>query len=203
MNSRIDCRSTFCPDWFPVFCCCLLFFLGPGSRASDGAFLTREISPPAPSWLQLEPIAEDMVINGLPARVWMFTSRRKPREILNFYRGRWQGPDQVRQASLKGWVILSHVKGKRLYTVQVRQDGTFGSRGYVAISTPSSRTIGKPGTGVPMPVGSRVVQDLVMDDAGQKARMVLFVNTKTVEENGVFYQRQYSGAGWKKEMDRK
>jgi hypothetical protein len=46
---------------------------------------------PAPDWLKRTPVAEKMIIHGIPSQVVYFEAERDVEEVLEFYRRTWQG----------------------------------------------------------------------------------------------------------------
>jgi hypothetical protein len=166
--------------------------------------LARHKKAPAPHWLELRSVAQEMRINGVASKVWTFNSNRGPEEILSFYRDLWQpggGRGKgVREAEIAPWKILSHLQGKLLYTVQVRKNDSLGASGYVALSNMAASASHATGAAPALP-GSRVLNDTWSKDPGQTGETILLVNQKTPRENSLFYKGYYGDRGWSKEME--
>ncbi len=178
---------------------------GPWVQNCLGVSFRSQKTAPAPPWLQLSAVAEEMRINGLPAKVWVFSSNRSPEKILSFYRDLWQpggtGNEGIREADIFPWKILSHLQGKLLYTVQVRENGSLGASGYVALSNMAVTAGSHTGPEVPALPGSQIMNNTWTKDGAQTGDTILLINNGTPLENSLFYKTHFSDLGWKNEME--
>lgn len=154
---------------------------------------------PTPSWVNFDSVAENMVINGLPSEVYYFSSDRPSEETLNFYRKRWQShPDYspgYRESQVSQWTILARTESGKLITLQIQNDTESSSLGYFAIADMSAtRTLSK--TDVPMPAGSKILNQSITEDGGIKSSVNLISNSLSPEANVDFYLDYYRREGW-------
>lgn len=175
----------------------LFFFLQFIAPAPDLSALEML---PVPNWLEARQVADRMVINGLPSRVYYFTTQHSPEAVVDYYRQHWQqaGEKKFKEQCFAHWHIISALQDKMLYTVQARQTGE-GSSGYLAVS--DLKAIRKNNrSAIPSMRGSKVVNDTMSYDPGQKGRTVQLQNSFSVLSNTSFYQQHYGGLGWTVEV---
>ena len=154
---------------------------------------------PAPSWMKLEKIGDKMITNGLPATVYAFSTARSAGDVFTWYRDAWQnrgGAEKaVREAYVPPWRVLSHVEGRLLYTVQIRDDARPGAIGYLAVTEPDNiRMTGK--DDIPALAGSRTGNTVQFVDNGRKSQVLQLENSYTLEQNAAFYAKYYADHGW-------
>jgi len=153
-----------------------------------------------PGWLEAEPVADKMIINGLPAKVYSLTAQQSPEAIVDYYRHIWQeAGENISEQQVAYWSILSALRNKKLYTVQVTTDAEGRSSGYLVVSDlkTAEKYKAKP---IPSMRGSRVLNDTVSVDPGQRGRTVQLQNSFSVESNVSFYRNHYRGLGWRREV---
>ena len=140
-----------------------------------------------------------MITNGLPATVYAFSTTRSAGEVFTWYRDAWQnrgGAEKaVREAYVPPWRVLSHVEGRLLYTVQIRDDTRPGAIGYLAVTEPDNiRMTGK--NDIPALAGSRTGNTVQFVDNGRKSQVRQLENSYTLEQNAAFYAKYYADHGW-------
>ncbi len=205
MNSDTFFQQKIYPEYLrPGLCFLLLFWVAaiagiPGeSRAA--------VDIPSPDWLDRTPIANNMVINGLPSMVYYFETSRKMEELLEFYRQRWDESAAkkagYREATAGPWHVISRLEGRYLFTVQAQQKDSFTTKGYLAIG--DLQAIDRhndPGKGVPKMNGSKVINDLTSYDPGKKGRTLMIANNFSVSGNSDYYRNYYLSRGWGQLID--
>lgn len=161
---------------------------------------------PTPSWMETAPVANTMIINGLPSTVHFFKADRKLDDLFEYYRRQWRGGSEDRSAyrevDAAPWHVIAKLDGRYLLTVQARSKDSFSSEGYLAVGDLKAYQGNKERGGrVPKMKGSKVLNDLTSYDPGKKGRTLLVVNTYSVESNSEFYRKHYLSRGWGQIMD--
>jgi hypothetical protein len=174
----------------PAVLCLLLF-----TRSS----LARLADYPTPSWLHFNTIAENMVINGLTSEVYYFISESSSEKTLKFYRNKWQShPDYTpgyKESWVAPWHILARTESDKLITLQIQDDSENSSLGYFTIADlASSKT--KKRADVPMPSGSRILNQSLSEDGDKTSSVTLVSNTASISSNTDFYLDYFLGEGW-------
>ena len=182
--------------WYLTFF--LIFFMtmcGSPAQAAYGKF-------PAPGWLGVVLIADEMVINGLPSQVQTFTSDKSIDTLLDFYRKRWLGTPAYKESRAVPWHIIAKYDGRFLYTVQVRQENTFRISGYLAMADLQGMQEKKrQKETVPQMSGTAIVNDSTTHDSDRTGRALILTNSYSTESNSLFYRNYYADRGWEKLMD--
>lgn len=159
---------------------------------------------PVPDWLSPATVGEKMVINGLPSTVYRFETHETVDALLDFYRDTWrdEGKNSYREAHVAPWYVISRLVRNYLYTVQVKEEGSFTISGYLAVgdlaAMEKSRKHDKP---VPLMDGSTVLNDVTSFDPGQKGRTVMLANKYSASGNSQFYRNYFRDRGWATVMD--
>jgi hypothetical protein len=156
---------------------------------------------PTPSWMEKTGVANKMIINGLTSTVQHFHADRKLKELLEFYRQRWDesyaGRSGYREAAVAPWHVISRLQGHYLLTVQAKATDALTCEGYLAVGDLGDvRKKKDSDPSVPKMEGSKVINDTVSFDPGKKGRTVMIVNDFSVSRNGVFYRHYYLDRGW-------
>lgn len=170
-------------------------------------FAARQETIPTPDWIAASPIAEKMVINGIPSVVHSFEADRSVEEVQQYYRQKWgrdaSGKKRYREATVFPWHVLSKLEGRYLYTVQVKEKNSFESGGFLAVA--DLRQIEKKQEGeadIPRMANSRLINDTKSFDPGQEARTSMILNDYSVATNSSFYRDYYLDRGWTKMEDK-
>lgn len=158
---------------------------------------------PAPDDAIVTTVGENMTFNGVNMSAYELRSDKAPQAVLDFYRKSWGtgGPDggvSYAEKKFGEWVILTHVDGDDVYTVQAQpgamDKGTFALLG---VSDMSSRRIGQDiGKDFPQLPGSNVQSDLVAQDQGVRSRTVMLTNRASVQQNLDYYAKYFFEKGW-------
>lgn len=164
------------------------------------------VTIPAPAWMELTPVAEKMVVGGLPSTVLYFRAKRKPEEVIAFYRKSWDeggsGRSGYREADGAPWRVISRLEDRYLMTVQVKEKDAFTSDGYLATADLKEvRAESKKAGIIPSLQGSDIVNDLTSYDPGSKSRTVMLVNGYSVARNSDYYRDYYLERGWGQAVD--
>lgn len=156
--------------------------------------------PPPPNSLVQE-IAKDVVINGLPQSIKIYTSEISVKEVVNFYRSEWSslgvGPPIVDAIDNKKIISLATEEGY-FFTVMAEPRAGSGSIGNMSIAflDRMKENGPKPGADFPMPEDSQVASDMVSHDFGKRARMILLRNSYSMDYNKRFYNSSFKFGGW-------
>ncbi|BDD88929.1 hypothetical protein [Desulfofustis limnaeus] len=154
-----------------------------------------------PSWLEIRPVSEAMIISGFSAGAQHLASQRPAAVVLDYYRDLWQcgaGDERCRLAVLPPWQVLSRFDGRHLEYVQVRDDG-LGATGYLAVSDFAANRR-PPGSDIPVMQGSRVVHELSTSDPGKQGRVLQVRNGYSVASNGSFYRTYFMDRNWQPQV---
>lgn len=156
---------------------------------------------PVPDWMQKTFIADKMIINGMPSVVYSFVADRNSDTVLEFYRRQWDQPHSggkgYREAGVEPWRVISRLAGRYLFTVQVKDDNTFTSSGFLAVADLHKIENNKNDQHeIPRMANSQIINDTKSFDSGQQGRTSMIVNKFSVATNGSFYQEYYLNRGW-------
>lgn len=160
---------------------------------------------PIPPWLETTLVAEEMVVNGLPARVHEVAGEYDLEKVLQFYRKKWRSGKQqsIKETAIAPWHILNRLDAPYLYTVQLKQTGPFSIQGYLVVSDTKALDKKQIQEKVPAISGSRTLNDYRSNDLGKKGRVILLSNTHTLGANHDYYDTYYRDHGWYSEINRK
>jgi len=159
--------------------------------------------PPASS---VEWVSQNMQLNGMSMRVRRFQTDRPMENVLRYYRQFWRTPvlaelPGYKEAGTGPWQLITRIEADRFLSVQVQPNGTGkGSWGYLGESTGDEDSIAKTknsGKGFPSMRNSKVINDLVSNDAGKRGRTLMIANSFTPRANASYYRQHYTNKGWK------
>jgi len=155
---------------------------------------------PSPESVSVVIVGEDMRINGLPTKIWEFSTAQPPEEVLSYYRREWKKPavpdsPGFIEEEAGGWQVISRSEDPYLYTVQVVESSMGSSKGFLAVSRPME-LVGYQADGFAKPAGSEILSDVFSDDAGKRGRVIQFKNSQSIEANYNFYRNRYLADGW-------
>lgn len=104
--------------------------------ASTGHAAAAWPEMPDPPRSHVEWVAQDMKVDGLPARIEHFDSELTPDEVLGFYRARWlhNTVGEPKAVASGGWQGLSTLQGTFQLVVQVRAKKPQGSEGMLSVA---------------------------------------------------------------------
>lgn len=200
--SRISACTTFTYFYFSVIQRCILYMtLALIFCMLSAPMLHAAADFPAPDWLRRTPIAEKMIIHGIPSQVEYFEAERDVDAVLEFYRQRWQGNYAghagYREAYVDPWHVISRLEERHLLTVQVRRQSALNADGYLAIADLDE--IGaeqSTSDSIPKMAGTKVLNHNTSFDPGKKGEVVMLANKFSVDTNGSFYRDYYRDRGW-------
>lgn len=174
-----------------LLCSCLLGSVVP----LHGGTLARLR---VPAWLQLSPVSENMVVNGVSSEVMHLVTSRSTDEVVGLFRKLWNcGSDETvcRRVETFPWSVFSHVDDHSLTYLQIRRAG-LETIGYVVRSNLHATTTTHPV--VSHMQGSVVHNDLVSEEGGRSARTMLVANSYSMESNKSHYDNTLVAGGWVK-----
>jgi len=155
------------------------------------AFWPNVSAPPQSNEIEL---ADEIYVNGVALRIRSFTSRLSPREVLSFYRNKWN--DNFAESVSGPWQQISRIEDKYFITVQVQDNGYSGSQGRISISEAPKK---KPEVGkdIPMMNGTQILNEVITKDKYSISTVILLLNTFSAEDNLKFYEELFKQTGWK------
>ena len=165
----------------------------------------KKDSFPVPPGANLVAVADQINYEGMTMRVRKFDIEMTVEEVLNFYRGYWQGA--FVENDMPPWKMISSKQGDRFYTVQVQPSSSTESWGYLGVSDlpqvleKGGRLGSQAKKFFPMMNGSTVVNDLAHDDVGRQSRTLWINNHFSVPSNTEYYRGFYTQQGWTKLVD--
>jgi hypothetical protein len=153
---------------------------------------------PPPPRAQLEWVAQDAVVNGLPSRIERFESELTAEEVLGFYRTRWGGAraGAPRETRAGGWQGLSTLIGAFQVAVQVRPRQPSGSEGL--ISTAHFAAVRKDPVPSQLPrfPDTRIAQVTESADGPQRSQLVTMISTQSFDVNVQRWRGEWLRRGW-------
>ncbi|MDX1589774.1 MAG: hypothetical protein R3296_12625 [Oleiphilaceae bacterium] len=157
---------------------------------------------PYPDHGRLSVVGDQMQVNGVPMQMFELASRKKPAEVLDFYRHAWRKPSLeggagFSEIAMDGWQLISRIEEPYLFVVQVGEYTMGTTVALLSLSTlPVARLDHEPGEGFPSLGGTEFALDLVTDDPGKHGRTLQFHNRFSVMQNYRFYRRRFEAEGW-------
>lgn len=147
-------------------------------------------------------IAKDTLFNGMRTRMADLHSELKLQQVLEFYRSQWAQPQYVNNKKVPGyiesqageWTIVSRVENDYMIVVQIQDSGMEGTQGYISIND-LQKMPGRLGSGMDLPGGTVVINDMPSQDAGRSGRTMLVSNDLSVKGNADFFRHAYSNWG--------
>lgn len=158
---------------------------------------------PVPHVGEVQWVAENMRMNGMPMQIKELTTEQTPQQVLAFYKQRWSdAPPYFHEYEVSGMPAIATLRKGCFYTVQVMAHGR-GAKALLGVSTqPEGGPPKTPGAGFPNMTGSRVLNDVDHYDAGKTGRTILLTNAYSPDANLSFYRRAMADDGWSAIMNR-
>src|SRR3989344_4413544 len=79
---------------------------------------------PTPHVGQLQWVAENMRMNGVPMQIKELTTEQTPQQVLAFYKRRWgDSPPYFHEYEVSGMPVIATLRNGCFYTVQVQSYG--------------------------------------------------------------------------------
>ena len=152
--------------------------------------------PPIPSTVSAQFVADKMSTNGLPMQIWELRSALPPNNIHEFYRQQWKNETGLRHYTVGGWTVTGVFSAKRMMTVQLMK-GTSDTFGYLAVTElgKADKRV-RPGQGVPLPAGAKVLTDTSSIDGPHKGRTVVYQSGQSPQAITSFYRDHYLRRSW-------
>lgn len=149
---------------------------------------------PTPPQSDETDLADEIYVNGIAERIRNFNSRLSARQVLSFYRNKWN--DKFAESTSGPWQQISRMNDKYFITVQVQDKGFSGSQGKIIIaeSPTNKKEVGK---NISMMNGTKMLNEVITKDQYYVSTVVLLMNNFTPEENMEFYEQQYTQTDWK------
>jgi hypothetical protein len=163
----------------------------------------------APPRAKVELISSSLKTEGIELSIRRFeVISMTVEEVLNFYREEWG--ERVGETDLPPWKMIGTKQKENYWNVQVQRLSGGGSWGYLSVSDLPDILKNKKPLGIeanaqkrfPMMTGSQVVNDLLHDDVGKKARTLMLRNSSSVSSNADYYRNHYIARGYKATMDK-
>lgn len=155
-----------------------------------------------PPHAEVEWVARDMRLNGVPMRIQRFSAKAGVQEVLGYYRARWGSAQERRtvENTVGPWSVIGRRVGDYYLTVQVKPVDHLRSEGFLAVSRlPVFEPQRPPGEGFPRLGDSAVVSDLESNDDGKAGRTLVIRNYFSVQANTEFYRSQLAAQGWRED----
>lgn len=158
---------------------------------------------PVPYVGQVQWVAENMRLNGMPMQIKELTTEQTPQQVIAFYKQRWNdAPPYYHEYEVSGMPVIATLRRGCFYTVQVKPDGR-GSKALLGVTTkPEPGQVKTPGAGFPNMAGSKILNDIDHYDAGKTGRTILLENNYSIDANLNFYRRTLVDDGWSAIIDR-
>ena len=158
---------------------------------------------PIPHVGQLQWIAENIRMNGVPMQIKELTTEQTPQQVIAFYKRRWGDvPPYFHEYEVAGMPVVATLRGGCFYTVQVQPHGR-GAKALLGLTTkPGPGEMKAAGSGFPNMNGSRILNDIDHFDAGKTGRTILLTNSYSPDANLNFYRRAMADDGWTALIDR-
>lgn len=175
--------------WIGVFLAGLLLVQGRAALAFPEF--------PTADFMHVQIVADAVEFNGVPMRLFAFSSERSEQDLLGFYRKVWG--EEFADTEFGPQRILAHRKDDYLLVVQILERDALGSRGTLSIAPLFSRKL-RPGehlgAGFPLMPGSMVVSDIHAQDAGKASRTLVVSSKKSLPQTIAFYRQRFLQEGW-------
>lgn len=155
-----------------------------GALLSSTAYAQSWPDVRTPDGASVQIVANDMVLNGLPARILRFDAKGTPESLLEFYRQLF-GSKHV-ENTLNGSRVIAMREGDYFYTVQLKSAGADtvqatvmtaqvrGGAGQSAVEADTKKL---------MPAASSVLSSIQSRDAGKRSMLLLAANTVGTRAN--------------------
>lgn len=157
---------------------------------------------PVPHVGQLQWIAENIRMNGVPMQIKELTTEQTPQQVLAFYKRRWgEAPPYFHEYEVAGMPTIATLRSGCFYTVQVQAHGR-GAKALLGVTTRPDGPVKAAGAGFPNMAGSKVLNDIDHYDTGKTGRTILLTNGYSPDANLNFYRRAMADDGWTAVIDR-
>ncbi len=183
--------------------CAALFAVCPVPLAAQDKAMPPCPEFPVPHVGQLQWVAENIRMNGVPMQIKELTTEQTPQQVIAFYKRRWGDvPPYFHEYEVAGMPVIATLRGGCFYTVQVQADGR-GAKALLGVTTkPGPGETKAAGAGFPNMNGSKILNDIDHFDTGKTGRTILLTNSYSPDANLNFYRRTMADDGWTAVIDR-
>ena len=172
---------------FRILCLSGLFYMAPGwANWPDVPSLPNS---------QIERIGEEVRLNGVPMRMQRVLNKRKPAEVIDFYRT-VLGSKHVAE-KIPGGLLLAQGQGNYFVTIRVRALSPSWTETLVSVSDARlAREAANRPLGFPIPAETQVLSDMESLDAGKSSRHLVLTNSHSVDTNIHFLTKTLQARGY-------
>lgn len=173
-----------------------LMIVGGLALAAFGSFAACPTS--VPDGLSSEPVGEQLVVNGLPLRIHLVTSKAPRAELLERIEREWKDAEfDVRRARTGEWEVLSARDEDCLTTLQlIDRNGAYGFFGISRPPTAREASIDKRSS-VRLPSGIKVESSVASVDSSRRGYTVAFSSRRAADDIDAYFKSQLDREGWK------
>jgi len=170
----------------------------PAYGGLAGAFQSDPHRLPLPPQSEVQWVAKDMHMNGVPMTLQWVQSRLAPSALLDYYetQARDSGGGERRRSTNGEWQLLAIKSPRHYVTVQVRAT-IAGSEGTITTSELPLPLVAKLASKFPRPPTSRIVSLQEYDDDGIQSEHISLLSTRGVALEARTFSEQLVRAGWK------
>jgi hypothetical protein len=139
----------------------------------------------SPAGAQVESIANDMIFNGRPARLFRFQTNGSEQDVLTFFREQF-GAKKVVENRLKKDAVIATRQGDYFLTVQLHALKANLMQGTVMVTNMAGKPLASEvstDTKRVLPPDSRVVSTMQSNDAGKRSLMLMAMNQNSTAAN--------------------
>ncbi|ULQ47135.1 hypothetical protein JN531_002350 [Flagellatimonas centrodinii] len=149
--------------------------------------------PPWPELLQSQAMGDSLRLNGHATQLFALRSAESPQDVVTALQTQWEG--RLRTRNSGRWQVLSHLQGRRLFTVQLQPTAAGGTRGLASLATLADTPVTEPAA-LPRLPGTHLHQWLDAEDGGRRSRTVVFVGTASAQRQLTFYRDHFRALGF-------
>ena len=167
-------------------------YAGPGV-----GFKSAPLRLPVPPQSEVQWVAKDMRMNGVPMTLQWVQSRLAPVVLLDYYetQARAFGSSEHRRSTSGEWQLLAIKSPRRYVTLQVRAT-IAGSEGTITTSELPLPLVEKLASNFPRPPTSRIVSLREYDDDGIQSEHISLLSTRGLALEARTFSEELVRAGW-------
>ncbi len=153
---------------------------------------------PLPPRANVQWIADDMKVDGIPMRVMRFDSQTSREEVAAYYTAHWSGgyPTKPSVTTSGNTTVVGQAHGPYYMTVKVREEPHQHSSGWIAVSQMLGNKVELAAGGLPIPPGAKIMSVVESRDPGKWCRQLVISYEGSVDNAINFYEAALNGAGW-------
>ncbi|MES2207486.1 MAG: hypothetical protein V4525_11930 [Pseudomonadota bacterium] len=170
--------------------------------------LTQWPSITLPAHIQTTPLAEELIVNGLPMQVLVFSSQQPASVVVEAFKKAWGSP--LVENKIDSKIILGRAHGSQheyylcveIEALGQRTRGTIsqtnikrGHETYSAIQEQHQRWINR------LPAASQITSDIVSQDAGILSKHLIISNQHALDINSNYLKRLLAHEGFELEKE--